>query len=777
MIKRPLCLIAVLFLGIQTILTAGFQIAKDLEPSALEMSVKEGENLVLLGKVSRREEKPDYQVYYLTDNQIRLKNQIIKESKILVYIKLEKSQKEQIAVGNTIQAEGEVSFFSEATNPGNFNQKFYYQKQGIHALVWADEIKRTDSAEWLVREKLTVLRENWKGKLVRALGEKYGNCMSAILLGDKSELDTDVKDLYQKCGIGHILAISGLHMTFLGIGLYQLLRRLGLGFVSAGGIGITILLLYTLMIGGGVSSTRALIMFIVRIGADLFGRDYDMLTSLSVAAIFLVWQQPLYLMDAGFLLSFGAILGIAVLFPVLKSFSVIPKTLGAGLSIHLILLPVMLYYYYEFPTYSLLLNLLVVPLMSVVLGAGIMGSLLLSVWNSAGYTVLQICKGILWMYESLGNVSVRLPFGRMVTGQPQKIWIVLYYLLLSMFCLLMFGCKKRCRKSEKAFHIPIFVSILLIGLPIVFCLGCKMGQEKRNEMEVVVLDVGQGDCLYVRTPFGSHYLIDGGSSDVSNVGKYRIEPFLKSKGVGKLDYVFISHGDEDHLSGVRELLENQLLGVKIDTLVLPPESLLDESLTELAKTALENGTRVVTIQCGEQITDAEMVLTCLAPLEDYAGEIGNASSMVLSLQYREFDMLFTGDVEGDGEKALSDSGLLKHYDVLKVAHHGSKNSTSDEFLAQVSPAVALISAGRENRYGHPHAETIEKLESCGSRIYNTQSGGAILLSTDGKKMEMKNFTTVIYKSRAKGNIQQFGTNAIFFKKKVPKLREAYMKLG
>lgn len=738
MIKRPLCLIAVLFLGIQTILTAGFQIAKDLEPSALEMSVKEGENLVLLGKVSRREEKPDYQVYYLTDNQIRLKNQIIKESKILVYIKLEKSQKEQIAVGNTIQAEGEVSFFSEATNPGNFNQKFYYQKQGIHALVWADEIKRTDSSEWFVREKLTVLRENWKERLVQDLGEKYGNCMSAILLGDKSELDTEIKDLYQKCGIGHILAISGLHMSFLGIGLYQLLRKLGLGFVSAGGIGITMLLLYTLMIGGGVSSTRALIMFIVRIGADLFGRDYDMLTSLALAAVVIVWRQPLYLLDAGFLLSFGAILGIAVLFPVMKSFSVIPKTLGAGLSIHLILLPVMLYYYYEIPSYSLLLNLLVVPLMSVVLGAGIVGSLLLTISSSAGGIVLQICKGILWLYQFVGNVSIRLPFGRLVIGKPGKIWIVLYYLLLSMFCLLVFGCKKGCRKSGKTFRTKIFVPILLLGLPIVFCLGSKMGQEKRNEMEVVVLDVGQGDCLYVRTPSGSHYLIDGGSSDVSNVGKYRIEPFLKSKGVGTLDYVFLSHGDEDHLSGVRELLDHQLLGVKIDTLVLPPEQLLDETLTELAGTALENGTKVVTIQCGQKISDAGMVLTCLAPLEDYAGEIGNASSMVLSLQYREFDMLFTGDIEGEGEKALSDSGLLKHYDVLKVAHHGSKNSTSDEFLDQVSPAVALISAGRENRYRHPHEETIEKLESCGSRIYSTQTGGAILLFTDGKKMEMKN---------------------------------------
>lgn len=739
MIKRPLCLTAVLFLGIQTVLTAGGQIAGDLEPSALEMSAEEGDCLLLTGKVSRREEKPDYQVYYLTDNQIRLENQIIKESKILVYIKHEKSQERQIAVGNTIQVEGSVSFFSKATNPGNFDQKFYYQKQGIHARIWADEVKIADSSERFLREQLTVLRYTWKKKLVQALGEKYGNCMSAILLGDKSELDADVKDLYQKCGIGHILAISGLHMSFLGIGLYQLMRKLGLGFLPAGGIGIIMLLLYTLMIGESVSSMRALIMFIVRIGADLFGRDYDMLTSLTAAAAIIVWKQPLYLSDAGFLLSFGAILGIAVVFPALKNFSVIPKTLGVGLSIHLILFPVMLYYYYEFPAYSVFLNLLVVPLMSAVLGAGIMGSLLLLVWNRAGYTVLQICKGILWLYECVGNIAVRLPFGRVVIGRPAKIWILFYYLILSAVCILVLETRKRDRKSGNNHRIRLLYQFMLPGLPIMFCLFCRIDQKSMSGIEVTALDVGQGDSLYICSSSGSNYLIDGGSSDVSCVGQYRIEPFLKSKGVGTLDYVFISHGDEDHINGIRELLENQLLGVKIHTLVLPSEHVLDEGLTELAGIAAANDTKVVTIQCGQQISDAGMVLTCLAPSEAYDGEIGNASSMVLLLQYQEFDMLFTGDVEKEGEDALSESGILKNCDVLKVAHHGSKNATSERFLKQVSPEIALISAGHENQYGHPHEETIQRLEECGSRIYDTQDCGAIILYTDGKKMEIQSY--------------------------------------
>lgn len=218
MIKRPLCLAAVLLIGLQAVLVGGFQMAKDLKPSPLELTAEEGRIISLAGTVSRREEKPKYQVYYLTDNQVRMEDQIIKESKILVYIKREESQVTQnkakeedqqnqgIAVGNRIYLTGEVRFFQEASNPGNFDQKFYYQKQGIHASVWAKSAEIVNPEVRRIREGLTVFRCRWKELLISCLGEYYGNSMAAILLGDKSELDGELKELYQKSGIGHILA-------------------------------------------------------------------------------------------------------------------------------------------------------------------------------------------------------------------------------------------------------------------------------------------------------------------------------------------------------------------------------------------------------------------------------------------------------------------------------------------------------------------------------------------------------------------------------------------
>ena len=232
------------------------------------------------------------------------------------------------------------------------------------------------------------------------------------------------------------------------------------------------------------------------------------------------------------------------------------------------------------------------------------------------------------------------------------------------------------------------------------------------------------------------YFIDGGSSDVSDVGKYRIEPFLKSQGVKTLDYVFISHGDTDHMSGIEELLENQRLGIRIRNLVLPPDRVQDDALKKLAVKAAKKNTRVVVMDAGDRMTEGNFRLSCKAPTAAYKGETGNAASMVLEAEYGDFDMLFTGDVEGEGEKLLEQGGL-RRYDVLKVAHHGSKNSSSRAFLEQTLPVTAWISSGIDNRYGHPHKETIEKLEETGSRIYGTQECGAVMLATDGESAEIE----------------------------------------
>ena len=267
MSKRPCCVLAIVVLLIQFVLVGGFQISRDLKPSYLETNYEQGETILVQGKICRREKQNSNYIYCLKDisvYQAHIKTDI-KREKILVFIE----SPNPISIGSIIQITGKIQFFQEDRNPGNFNQKFYYQKQQIHAQVRCSQFQIKRSHINRLTETLTGVREDAKTLLIQALGEEAGNSMSAILLGDKKDLDSDIKQLYQKGGIGHILAISGLHMSFIGIGLYHALRKTGCSFAVAGISGIFLLSFYTLMIGAGISSIRAIIMYIVRMGAEI----------------------------------------------------------------------------------------------------------------------------------------------------------------------------------------------------------------------------------------------------------------------------------------------------------------------------------------------------------------------------------------------------------------------------------------------------------------------------------------------------------------------------
>ena len=430
---------------------------------------------------------------------------------------------------------------------------------------------------------------------------------------------------------------------------------------------------------------------------------------------------------------------------------------------NLLLLGPLLYFYFEIPPYSVLLNLIVIPAMPVAMTAGAAGSLLALVSDAAGGAVLAVCKAVLAGYDLTCGMSSRLPYSRYVTGRPDMWWLILYYLALAALYVL-FVCLRgkqeralrQCGNSDavrrdirlkwqKICRIP-GCALLIFAAGMAF--SCRQGYQMGEGVQVAALDVGQGDCLYVRGP-SAHFLIDGGSSDVSDAAAYRIEPYLLSQAVEELDYVFVTHGDEDHINGIAEMLNNQRLGVKIKNLVLPPERYHGDSLLNLAKTAQEQGTRVMVMKTGDAIVDAEkepagenapaLTLACLGPDGSEGLEADNSASLVLEASYGAFHMLFTGDLEERGEKLLVESGRLGACQVLKAAHHGSKNSGSDEFFQAVQPRITLISAGRDNRYGHPHKETLDRLKEYGSRVYSTQEYGTVTVWTDGETVKAAGF--------------------------------------
>lgn len=734
--NRPLlyvCLIVIVLMS-GVILRKDSRFLEEFRESPLEKYHSEGDAVCVKGFVYDIQNGDSYQALYLKDNVIsstKEKNRIYKEARILVYLEEEK----KVSIGNQIQIKGTLKFFQNARNPGNFDQKLYYQKLNIHEMIWADNLMIISEKDWKIRNALYQFRQKWKEMLLEEIGEKDGNILSAMLLGEKRGMDQDTKDLYQANGISHILAISSLHLTFVGGNIYRRIRKLS-GSYLAGGIGGGLfLVIYIMMIGFTISAVRALVMFLFQVGADSAGRKYDALTAYLAAALAVLIWRPLSLYDGGFWMSFGAIGAILLVFPVWngndRGEHPIFESLGVSMCIQLVLLPVQLYCFYEIQPLSILMNLIVIPLMSVMLTAGMSGSFLLmmpiAVIRRTGWIVLGICKVILKFYEKSCQLALRLSGMRIVTGRPDWSVIFVYYVFLLAVVLLYYY--QRLQRNEKTkkrkinWQKYLFIFIFVTGIVMM-----NFHPKDWEKLRVTFVDVGQGDCIYIKSPSGKSYLMDGGSSDVKKVGRYRMESYLKYRGVKRLDYVFVSHGDADHINGIEEMLERQKIGVEIGMLVLPEQFAWDDALYELAETARNQKVPVAVMKAGKKIKEKDIVITCLGP-EDSRLEPGNEASMILAVQSGALDILLTGDVEGKGEDQLQ-SILKKEYpntrwEILKAAHHGSKNSSKETFLEVVHPMETVISAGINNRYGHPHAETIERIKSVGSKIRSTKEQGAV----------------------------------------------------
>lgn len=347
-------------------------------------------------------------------------------------------------------------------------------------------------------------------------------------------------------------------------------------------------------------------------------------------------------------------------------------------------------------------------------------------------TITNVCgyaEGIfLAIIKAGGSLADRLPFTMWTPGKPAYGKMLFAFGLLLLFCLIG-NLSENGRTFPKKFwryRLGILLGVILL-----------LARYPAHNLRITFLDVGQGDGICMELPDGRVYLMDGGSSDVSKVGNYRLVPFLKAKGIRKIDAIFLSHGDADHINGIAELLKEKQIAI---TCLCLPAGAEQEEFAEITDLAQVRKISVRTIQAGDFWENNGARFWCLNPTDAVEGS--NAASMVLYMEYQDFSMLLTGDLEGEGEKnvaALLRANAITDVSVLKVAHHGSKNSTKEEFLQQCSPTVAVISCGERNTYGHPHKETLEQLDDAGTVVYRTDHSGAIQITVTGNRMKVTEY--------------------------------------
>lgn len=638
-------------------------------------------------------------------------------------------------IGSRIKVRGYPSEFQEATNPGQFDMKFYYQLSGISFRLSGAYILTESTAYNKFGEGLYRLRCLLAAQLDAGLPKEEAGVMKTMLLGAKGSMEEEWKALYQRNGIAHILAISGLHISLLGMGTFKLIRRLGVPIGAAAAVSGGLMFCYGIMTGFSVSMLRAVIMFLLHMLAKMMGRTYDMLTAAGVAAVLILLEQPLYLYYGGFIFSFGCVLGIGLLMPALtESKNPLPawwKCILSGCAMAAISYPMYLWFYYQFPPYSVLLNLFVVPLMSFLMAAGMILLAMQSFCPGAAFLPALLIQGILRIYETACNICDRLPGHMFTLGKPETWQLCLYLMILAL--IVSTKAFKKKKVSLKVKWLMALAGIMLLTI------------RPWNALELTFLDMGQGDCIFVKSRIGNHYLIDGGSTSLPAVGKYRIIPFLKYKGAGELEAVIVTHPDEDHISGILELLEQgQFEGISIKNLVLPEikEELKNAAYKELELAAQSAGTAVSYINTGEGIVDGKMLMQCLNPRTDEIYQEANEYSVVVELAEQDISVLLTGDAEGVGERVLLEEFIQREGNVpitvLKAAHHGSRYSTSEELLEILKPRVVIISCGKNNPYGHPHKETLDRLKEVGSKVLITAEHGAVTVKAD-REVEVYSF--------------------------------------
>lgn len=688
--------------------------------------------------------------------------------------------------GDYICMSGTVSVPDSATNPGTFDQYIYLKNKGYYLCISNGTIESGNHRPYSIEGFLYGIKNRCTKIIDNSFDSESAGIVKAMLVADKSTLDKNIKKLYSENGIAHIMAISGVHVAIIGMTLYGFLRKLRIGRFISGTFSIAIIVLYGIMTGMSSSTERAVIMLILSIAAEYFGRKTDAPTSMGFAMIIMVLGNPYVILDAGFQLSFAAITGVTVVAPQLRKLlrmfkrfikeadekkkqkhkkimslrKMIIKLIDAlvvGIASFITTTPVIIYYYYQFPPYSILINLIVIPLVSLIVGGSILVVLTGLFFTGAAVVMTYPVRLILFGYKYLCIFASGLPGASVLVGHISIGMLFVYYLSV----VLIFAILRMIRigKTEREGPILYLMLAAVLFLTVVYEV-----YSYDKSLKIVYMDVGQGDGVLLRTSGHGGILIDGGSSSNKRVGEYVMVPVLKYYGVSEIEYAFVSHGDVDHVSGLEYLLNEEQSGVHVVNLVLPEYGDQD-ALQELKSEAIANNVNIIYMKPGDNITynhqHAETInIECLYPDEEAGQGVLDTNNLSMILKttitwdVREADienlnkssdsdaslsLLFVGDagiaaekrlIELYGKNSLGEISDSIACDILKVGHHGSRNSSGSDFLKRVSAMYGIISCGKDNRYGHPHAETLERLKMADTKYMTTKEHGAIILSIE-----------------------------------------------
>ena len=725
---------------------------------------------------SNKKEKQYKNIYKIKiekiNNNIKYKN---------IYLFLNTPKNINLEFGDKIQFEGEYIKPSGQRNYRGFDYKKYLKTLNVTGTVKAKEIKV------LKKNNLNVVRNvsnqiflKIKQNIESTYKNKESSLILGIMLGYTDNIENEIKEEFSSNNISHILAISGMHISYIIIGISTLFNKF-LGKRKTRILTIFLLIIYVLVTGFFPSIIRAEIMGIMLLLSFFIYRKSDIWTNISLSLLCILITNPFLILNTGLILSYGGTIGIIVfqknvlkllqqikIKKKLKSRIEILKTnskklkiiinikdkilemISVTISAQIVLMPIIMILFNKIGFSFIFINLLITFIIGPVVILGFIQIITSFLFLNLGKFISYFLNPLINILLLISKLGSKLPLNRIYISTPQIYILVVYYFLIFILNYLfkiynltnLNAFQKRIKNLIQVFKYKIrqnkrmLKKILILFIVLLFILNVIP-----KNLKIYFIDIGQGDGTLIITPNNKKILIDGGGSESSefDVGKSTLLPYLLARKVKKLDYVIISHFDQDHCGALLYIIQE----LKVEKVIIGRQYEISENYNKFKEIVKEKNIKVQVVETGDKIKiEKNIVLDILWPSSNsmISENAINNNSLVCKLNYKKFSILFTGDIEKVAEdkivsKYMSNKNCLNST-VLKVAHHGSKTSSTIDFLNAVNSKYALIGVGENNKFGHPADSTIKNLQEKNIKIYRTDKMGEISIKTNGIKLKI-----------------------------------------
>ena len=742
---------AIIILIITAIISSIIIYQKEKEYKKIENELCKTEDIVIKGKIKRETKTKEYgKIYKVQIEEMTQNGKEIKAQKKNIYIQ-ENKTKIKLQYGDIIEVKGKYEEPESRRNYKGFDYKLYLKTKNILGTLKSTNIKKVshkiENPIEYIESKSIKLSENLKQKANNILPQEIASIFIGIILGDRTEIPEEAIENFRNANMSHILAVSGMHMSYLILLATQIIGKL-IGKKQSYYISIILIIEYMFLTGFSASIIRAGIMGIILISSKIFYKNNDVLTNIAISALIILLKNPYTILDLSFQFSYGGTIGI-ILFQkfisknflerIIKSKKII-EIISVTISAQIIILPISIIQFNKLNIYFILTNLIIGFIIGPVMACGFIFLITLII-NVKTVQIFSIILQIAIKALILTSQIAKLPYSNIYLPTPNFIQIIIYFLSIHIFMFIyyIYNTKNKTQTVKRfrniismiKFYLKYrmkpktksrtkIISIIIIALIMVIQIIPK-------DLKVYFVDVNQGDSTFIVTPKGKTILIDGGGSSYTNVGKNTLLPYILDRGYRKIDIAIISHMDLDHCDGIIYLMDK----IKIKTIIIGKQYEESDNYKRFVKLAKEKRIEVKIVEAGENINiERNVNLDILWP--DSKNKISenaiNNNSLVFKLKYKKYSILFTGDIEEIAEKAILEryKNMLQST-ILKVAHHGSKTSTTAEFLKAVKPRYALIGVGKNNKFGHPSENTIKKLKEMKVKIFRTDELGEITI--------------------------------------------------